>query len=114
MTDLQSTILVTGGAGFIGSALVRHLVLDKGLRVVTLDKLGYAGSLLNLREVEENPLHTFVQADICDRPALEAVLREHQPDTVMHARGRRGPRSLRKALPRSIGRIGVGGTRGRY
>jgi len=82
--SVGGTTLVTGGAGFIGSALVRHLVLHAGARVVTVDKLGYAGSLLNLREVQGAPLHSFVQVDICDGPALRKVFQEHDPDTVMH------------------------------
>ena len=82
--SLHDTILVTGGAGFIGSALVRHLVLRAGVRVVTVDKLGYAGNLLNLREVDGHPAHRFEQVDICDGPALKEIFATHRPDAVMH------------------------------
>ncbi len=77
------TIVVTGGAGFIGSALVRALIAD-GERVVTVDKLTYAGNLDNLAPVAESGRHTFVQADICDRVAMCAVFADHHPRAVYH------------------------------
>jgi dTDP-glucose 4,6-dehydratase len=77
------SILVTGGAGFIGSALVRALVRD-GERVVTVDKLTYAGSRLNLGEADRANTHSFVEADIADAVAMAAVFREHRPHLVMH------------------------------
>ncbi|MCJ9429766.1 dTDP-glucose 4,6-dehydratase [Kordiimonas marina] len=77
-------IIVTGGAGFIGSAVCRHLVRDLGHTVINLDKLTYAGNLASLKEIEDSPLYTFEQADICDRPALDRIFRDHQPDAVMH------------------------------
>jgi dTDP-glucose 4,6-dehydratase len=77
-------ILVTGGAGFIGSALVRHLVNEVGADVLTLDKLTYAGTLTSLRAVENAPNHRFVQADICDPQAVAATLAEFQPDRIYH------------------------------
>jgi dTDP-glucose 4,6-dehydratase len=77
-------ILVTGGAGFIGSALVRHLVAATAHEVLTLDKLTYAGTLTSLRDVEANPRHRFVQADICDRAALAKAFSSFDPDVVMH------------------------------
>jgi dTDP-glucose 4,6-dehydratase len=77
------TVVVTGGAGFIGSALVRALVAD-GERVVTVDKLTYAGNLDNLAPVLACPNHVFVRADICDRVAMAAVLDEHRPRAVYH------------------------------
>ena len=76
-------LLVTGGAGFIGSAVVRRAVKD-GLSVVNLDKLTYAGSLTNVAEVANNPLYAFEQADICDRARIDAILTKHQPDAIMH------------------------------
>jgi dTDP-glucose 4,6-dehydratase len=75
--------VVTGGAGFIGSALVRALVAD-GCHVVTVDKLTYAGNLDNLAPVIADPKHVFVRADICDRAAMAAVFAEHRPRTIYH------------------------------
>ncbi len=77
-------IVVTGGAGFIGSALVRHLVTEVGAEVLTLDKLTYAGNLGNLAAVEGRANHRFVQADICDRAAVDAVMASFRPDRVYH------------------------------
>ena len=77
------TVLVTGGAGFIGSALVRALVGD-GERVVTIDKLTYAGNLDNLAAVLACAKHTFIRADICARMAIAAALREYRPRIVYH------------------------------
>ena len=76
-------LLVTGGAGFIGSAVVRRAV-RAGHAVVTLDKLTYAGSLTNLAEVTQSPLHAFERADICDRKAVDRILAAHRPDAIMH------------------------------
>jgi len=75
--------MVTGGAGFIGSALVRALIAD-GERVVTIDKLTYAGNLDNLAPALDAPDHAFVRADVCDRAAMAAVFAEHQPCHVYH------------------------------
>ncbi|MDE2620053.1 MAG: dTDP-glucose 4,6-dehydratase [Sphingomonadales bacterium] len=77
-------VIVTGGAGFIGSALVRHLVLDKGYEVLNVDKLTYAGNLASLRAVEGRNGYSFLQADICDRTALEEAVAGFRPDRVMH------------------------------
>ncbi len=76
-------LLVTGGAGFIGSAVVRRAI-RAGHSIVNLDKLTYAGSLTNVAEVADSPLYTFEQADICDRPRIDAVLAKHRPDAIMH------------------------------
>lgn len=76
-------IIVTGGAGFIGSALVRHLVAT-GHDVLTIDALTYAGNRASLRDVQDNPRHRFLHADICDRAAMDAAFAEFQPDRVMH------------------------------
>ena len=78
------TLLITGGAGFIGSALIRHLIQNTDERVVNLDKLTYAGNLQSLAAVASNPRYTFEQADICDRTALDRIFAEHRPDAVMH------------------------------
>lgn len=77
-------ILVTGGAGFIGSALIRHLINDTDHEVLNLDKLTYAGNLESLREVESNPRYRFLQADIGDQPAVADALQSFQPDAIMH------------------------------
>jgi dTDP-glucose 4,6-dehydratase len=77
-------VLITGGAGFIGSALVRHLVGRGDCKVLNFDKLTYAGNLESLREVQENPLYAFKRADICDHKAVSDVLAEFKPDAIMH------------------------------
>lgn len=77
-------ILVTGGAGFIGSAVVRHIINNTQDSVVNVDKLTYAGNLESLVDVENNDRYAFEQVDICDRAELDRVFAEHQPDAVMH------------------------------
>lgn len=77
-------ILVTGGAGFIGSALVRHLIQNTSYQVLILDKLTYAGNLASLKDVSGSERYSFDQADICDREALDRILSQFQPDAVMH------------------------------
>ncbi|OHZ01192.1 dTDP-glucose 4,6-dehydratase [Salinicola sp. MIT1003] len=81
---MSKTFLVTGGAGFIGSAVVRELIRHTQHHVVNVDKLTYAGNLDSLVEVADSPRYTFVQADICDADAMQAVFETHQPDIVMH------------------------------
>ncbi|HHF3270624.1 TPA: dTDP-glucose 4,6-dehydratase [Vibrio diabolicus] len=77
-------ILVTGGAGFIGSAVVRHIIRDTQDTVINLDKLTYAGNLESLVDVSDSERYYFEQVDICDRAELDRVFSEHQPDRVMH------------------------------
>ena len=77
-------VLVTGTAGFIGSALARYLVLDKGYEVLSVDKLTYAGNLASLKVLDGKANHRFVQADICDRQAMEEAFASFRPDRVMH------------------------------
>ncbi|GGC60981.1 dTDP-glucose 4,6-dehydratase [Siccirubricoccus deserti] len=77
-------ILVTGGAGFIGSALVRHLVLERDAEVLVVDKLTYAGDRRSLRDCEGRPGFGFLQADICDRARMDAAFAEFRPEAVMH------------------------------
>lgn len=76
--------LITGGAGFIGSALVRFLIAETEHQVVVVDKLSYAGNLASLASVADSSRFHFEQVDICDRPALDQVFARHQPDCVMH------------------------------
>ena len=77
-------VVVTGGAGFIGSALVRYLVLDRGWDVLNVDKLTYAANLQSLATVANKNNHKFVHADICDADAMARTIAEFQPDAVMH------------------------------
>ena len=77
-------ILVTGGAGFIGSALVRYLVAEEGCEVLNLDKLTYAGNLESLAPIEGRNSYSFVQADICDRQAVVEAIENFRPDHIMH------------------------------
>ncbi|MDO7901320.1 dTDP-glucose 4,6-dehydratase [Pseudomonas sp. K1(2024)] len=77
-------ILVTGGAGFIGSAVVRHVIEHTEDSVVNLDKLTYAGNLESLDAISGNDRYRFEQVDICDRAAVDQVLARHQPDVIMH------------------------------
>ena len=77
-------ILVTGGAGFIGSAVVRHIIKNTQDSVVNLDKLTYAGNLESLTDVADSPRYAFEQVDICDRAELDRVFAQHRPDAVMH------------------------------
>ncbi|WGD28366.1 dTDP-glucose 4,6-dehydratase [Ancylobacter sp. WKF20] len=77
-------ILVTGGAGFIGSAVVRHLVREVGAEVLTFDKLTYAGNLANLAEIGNLPNHQFLKADICDADAVREAFQTFRPDRVYH------------------------------
>ncbi|MER8386452.1 dTDP-glucose 4,6-dehydratase [Mesorhizobium sp. M1380] len=77
-------ILVTGGAGFIGSAVCRHLCGNADHRVVNVDKLTYAGNLASLRQIENHPNYRFVRADVCDENAISQILRDNDIDVVMH------------------------------
>ncbi len=78
------TILITGGAGFIGSAVVRQYLNETQARIVNVDKLTYAGNPESLEPGLDNPRHTFKHGDICDRPDMQRIFQEHQPDAVMH------------------------------
>ena len=77
-------VLVTGGAGFIGSALVRHLVAERGFEVVNVDKLTYAANLASLAPVADRPNYRFIRADICDAAVIEHTFAETRPDAVKH------------------------------
>ena len=78
------TILVTGGAGFIGSAVVRHIIQNTEDAVVVVDKLTYAGNLNSLVDVAQSARYHFEKVDICDRSELDRVFQQYQPDAVMH------------------------------
>jgi dTDP-glucose 4,6-dehydratase len=80
----NGTLIITGGAGFIGSALVRHLIFHTSYRVVVVDKLTYAGNLTSLSEVAESPRYRLVQADICDADAIQLLLEEERPMGLIH------------------------------
>lgn len=77
-------VLVTGGAGFIGSALVRLLIAETDWRIINVDKLTYAANLMSLGEAATSDRYTFAHADICDRAAMDALFDKHRPDGVIH------------------------------
>ncbi|MGO3917605.1 MAG: GDP-mannose 4,6-dehydratase, partial [Pseudoalteromonas sp.] len=81
---MSKTIFITGGAGFIGSALVRFLINETEHTVVNFDKLTYAGNLDSLRSVENSARYHFIQGDICDREKVAAAFLQYQPDFIMH------------------------------
>ncbi len=81
---MQKTILVTGGAGFIGSALVRYLIGETDNRVVNLDKLTYAGNLKAVADAARDPRYIFVQQDVCDAARVAEIFKAHKPDIVIH------------------------------
>jgi dTDP-glucose 4,6-dehydratase len=80
----SGTMIVTGGAGFIGSNFVRHALRHTSDRIVVLDKLTYAGSLESLKELERDPRFAFVRGDIADRETVQAVFREHRPTSLVN------------------------------
>jgi len=80
----MKTVIVTGGAGFIGSAVCRLLAQSGRYTVVNLDKLTYAGNPESLKSIQDSPAYHFEQTDICDEPDVTRVLQKHQPDYIMH------------------------------
>lgn len=83
-TVSNKTILVTGGAGFIGSALIRFLINETSHTVINLDKLTYAGNLESLASISTHRRYQFIQGDICDRELIDRLLTQYRPDIVMH------------------------------
>jgi len=77
-------ILITGGAGFIGSAVIRHIIKERDYSVLNVDKLTYAGNLESLKEVSDNERYSFSKTDICDKSGLKKLFEQFQPDAVMH------------------------------
>ena len=77
-------VLVTGGAGFIGSAVCRHLVGELGVQVVNVDKLTYAANPASLKSIEGLPSYAFVKQDICDGAAMLQIMRQHRINSIMH------------------------------
>lgn len=77
-------ILITGGAGFIGSAVIRRILLDKKHSIVNVDKLTYAGNLESIKNAESSSQYTFEKVDVCNKSEILNVFKKHQPDCVMH------------------------------
>ena len=84
MNENLKKLLITGGAGFIGSAVIRHIVNNTPHSVINVDKLTYAGNLESLTSIENNTRYKFEKADICDATAIQRILNQHQPDIIMH------------------------------
>ena len=82
--DSKLKFLVTGGAGFIGSSVIRHLINDLEFKVVNVDKLTYAGNLESLASVLDSPLYSFEKVNVCDKKAVKSVFERHKPDKIIH------------------------------
>ena len=81
---ISKKLLITGGAGFIGSAVIRHIINNTNYSVVNVDKLTYAGNLESLTSIDNDLRYSFEQVDICDANEIKRVFNKHQPDIVMH------------------------------
>ena len=81
---MEKTILVTGGAGFIGSNFILQWIEQEDTPVVNLDKLTYAGNPSNLRRVASDPKYCFVQGDVCDRELVRSLIEQHKPRAIVH------------------------------
>ena len=81
---MNKKLLITGGAGFIGSSVIRHIINNTSHSVVNVDKLTYAGNLESLESIENNTRYAFEQVDICDSTEIKRVFNQHKPDIVMH------------------------------
>lgn len=84
MLPENSAVFVTGGAGFIGSALIHYLLANTNMHIINIDKLTYAGQLTSIADAVSNPRYTFIQADICNKQILSTLFRQYQPLAVMH------------------------------
>jgi len=80
----KKTIIITGGAGFIGSAVIRYLIAEVDINVINLDKLTYAGNLESLSDIADHKNYTFEKVDICDVKEVTRVFKQYQPDIIMH------------------------------
>ena len=118
---MSGRILVTGGAGFIGSAVCRRLISDTDCQVLNLDKLTYAGNLKSVQLIAEDPRYTFVRGDICDATLVSRLLNDFRPDAIMHLaaethvdRSIAASRDSRRGVPGTTGtpREMLGGFRG--
>src|SRR3954452_14935419 len=83
-SNMRDAILVTGGAGFIGSNFVRQWLAEEKTELINLDKLKYAGNLGSLADIEGNKLYTFIRGDICDRNGLKAIFAKYEPRAIVH------------------------------
>ena len=83
-SEKEMRVIVTGGAGFIGSAICRHFVDEKGYSVLNIDKLTYAANLQSLNSISGNARYSFVRADVCDRESLDVILSDFAPNAVVH------------------------------
>ena len=77
-------LLITGGAGFIGSAVIRHIIQNTENEILNIDKLTYAGNLESLKEIEQDPKYQFKKIDICDTEQITAAIEEFQPNAIMN------------------------------
>jgi dTDP-glucose 4,6-dehydratase len=84
MVPALKTVIITGGAGFIGSAVIRDLIQNHDYRVINFDKLTYAGNLESLASIADHPNYRFVHGDICDPIAVNKLFLENRPDAIMH------------------------------
>jgi dTDP-D-glucose 4,6-dehydratase len=108
ITGMEDLIVVTGGAGFIGSNFILQWLASESSRVLNFDKLTYAGNLNNLRAVEGNPSYCFEQGDIVDRDLVLRMLRREQPRAIVHFAAESAPMSMAPSIfLKRLARIGA-------